>query len=303
MTRAKILVTGGEGMLGAAFLQESDRFPGLEVKAPGKQALDVRDTAALEEWSQWVEGGWIVHCAARVDVEGCAREPDAARETIVEGTRNVAALAARTGARLLYPQSFLVYDARENPISEEEEPRPLSFYGELKYEAQKVAEALLPDALVVRMAGFFGGEARDKNFVGRIIPVIHAAIARGDTSFEVGTRIWQPTWTRDLAANSLHLIMAGAKGRYQMACLGQATFAEIAQEIVISLGWSERMEIISVDPTLVSQSELGRRPDVAVLSCARLDEDHLNLRRPWRSTLRAYLQHPFFDQYRLETQS
>ena len=42
------------------------------------------------------------------------------------------------------------------------------------------------------------------------------------------------------------------------------------------------------------------RPDVAVLSCDRLNEEHMNLQRPWRPTLQAYLQAPFFDQYRLE---
>lgn len=301
MTATNILVTGGEGMLGAALLQESDRFPGLDVRAPGKQALDVRNAGALDQWADWVAGGWIVHCAARVDVEGCAREPKAARETIVEGTRNVAALAAKTGARLLYPQSFLTYDARENPIPEDEQPRPLSFYGDLKYEAEQVARALVPDALVIRMAGFFGGEQRDKNFVGRIVPSIHAAMLRGETRFEVGTRIWQPTWTRDLAANSLHLMMAGASGGYQMACIGEATFADIAEEIVLSLGWADRIAIVRVDPALVAQAELGRRPDRAVLSCTRLNAEHMNLQRPWRATLKAYLQHPYFDQYRLET--
>ena len=296
----KVLVTGGEGMLGHAFLQEAANFPNFEVRAPGKAELDVRDADRLDAWASWVEGGWIVHCAARVDVEGCAREPKAARETIVEGTRNAAALAAKTGARLLYPQSFLVYDGRDNPIPEDEEPRPLSLYGELKLEAQKVIESLLDNSLVIRMAGFFGGEARDKNFVGRIIPVIHAAIKRGERRFEVGTRVWQPTWTRDLAANSLHLMRAGASGRYQMACEGHASFAELAHEIVDALGWRDLIEIVPVDPASVAQSELGRRPDVAILSCQRLSTENLNLQRPWRSTIRAYLQHPFFDQYRVE---
>lgn len=299
--RIPVLVTGGQGMLGSALAQEATRFPRFDVQAPGRDALDVRDAAAVAGWEDRVRGGWIVHCAARVDVEGCAREPEAARRTIVEGTANVAALAQAAGARLLYPQSFLVYDGRTNPIPENETPRPLSFYGELKYEAEQVVLAAVPDATIVRMAGFFGGEAADKNFVGRIIPAMHAAMLRGETRFDVGTRVWQPTWTRDLATNTLLLLTQGGSGHYQMACHGEATFADIAETIVETLGWSARFTIAPVDASAVSGNELGRRPDRAVLSCDRLKAERLDLQRDWRSTLIAYLDHPFFDQYRLES--
>lgn len=298
--RTKLLVTGGKGMLGSALFEEASRAPRFDVRAPGRDELDVRDAEAVNRWAGWIEGGWIIHCAARVDVEGCAREPEAARETIVGGTANIADLAARTGARLLYPQSFLTYDGHPNPIPEDEPLRPLSFYGELKRDAEAVVRDRVPNALIVRMAGFFGGGAADKNFVGRIIPPMFAAIGRGETRFEVGDRVWQPTWTRDLAANSLHLVERGASGSYQMACVGHATFAELAQEIAVALGWTGHLDVVSVDASRVSQNELGRRPDAAVLSCARLHAEHANLQRPWRATLHAYLADPFFDQFRLE---
>lgn len=301
MTRIPVLVTGGDGMLGRAFRDEAAAFPRFDVRAPGRDQLDVRDRAAVASWRDWVSGGWIVHCAARVDVEGCAREPEAARETIVAGTRNITAMARDARARLLYPQSFLTYDGRDNPIPETETPRPLSLYGALKYEAEQVVREGVDDSLVIVMAGFFGGEAADKNFVGRIIPPMHAAMLRGATTFDVGDRIWQPTWTRDLAYNTLHLMAREAVGRYQMACRGHASFAELAQEIVDALGWGARFAINPVSADAVAQSELGRRPAAAILTCERLEREHANLQRSWQATLRAYLQHEFFDRYRLET--
>lgn len=294
----RFLVTGGEGMLGRDFLRICAALSGVVIAAPGRTGLDVRDAKAMQEAVPLVEGGWLVHCAATVDVEGCARDPQAARETIVDGARNAAQLAKVAGARLLYPQTFLVYDGSDNPIAEDETPRPLSLYGQLKFEAEQIIEDVLDDALIVRMAGFFGGEEADKNFVGRIIPVMHLAIQRGETCFKVGDRVWQPTWTKDLAENSMQLMLAGASGRYQMASHGQATFAELAQEIVSALGWSDRLVIETVDANAVAQSELGRRPDVAILSCDRLKEEAFDLQRDWRATLHAYLRHPFFNQYR-----
>jgi dTDP-4-dehydrorhamnose reductase len=295
-----VLVTGGKGMLGHAFAKQLARFSEFTVQALGRNELDVRNPQHLNAYADWVSGGWIVHCAARVDVEGCAREPDDARAIIVDGTRNVAELAERSGARLLYPQSFLVYDGKSNPIAEDEAPRPLSLYGQLKYEAEKIVCDNVVHPLIICMAGFFGGEERDKNFVGRIIPVMKKALDEGKCSFEVGDRVWQPTWTDDLAFNSVQLMQADAQGRYQMACLGHATFADIAHEITVALGWADRLRVTPVDASKVSQSELGRRPDVAILSCQRLADEALNLQRDWRSTLHTYLRHPFFNQYRLD---
>lgn len=294
-----VLVTGGEGMLGRAFAAMAAQFPQFAVMAPGKTELDVRQPAQLAAWEPRIAGGWIVHCAARVDVEGCAREPDAARETIVQGTINTAQLAARCGARLLYPQSFLTYDGASNPILENETPRPLSFYGELKYAAENGLAACHPDPLLVRMAGFFGGEPADKNFVGRIIPVMKAAIDRGERRFNVGTRRWQPTFTEDLALNCLLLMARGERGSFQMACHGDASFADVAEVIVQALGWQDVLTIDPVDPAAVAGNELGRRPDSAVLAMTRLREAGLDLQRDWRASLFLYLQRPFWQQFRL----
>lgn len=297
MTR--LLVTGGEGMLGRDFGHVASRTTGMEARTPGRGSLDVRDRAAMLAQADWLGGGWIAHCAARVDVEGCAKDPEGARAIIVGGAENAVVLAQAAGARIFYPQSFLVYDGATNPIPEDETPRPLALYGQLKYEAEQRIRDAMPDALVVRMAGFFGGEAADKNFVGRIVPVMFDAMRRGEPTFKVGDRVWQPTWTRDLAANSLELMTAGASGTYQMACHGEASFADVAREIVLALGWSDRFAIEQVSAAAVSGSELGRRPDAAILSCTRLREERLDLQRDWRSTLHAYLRQPFFDQFRM----
>jgi dTDP-4-dehydrorhamnose reductase len=123
--KTRVLVTGGKGMLGSAFEQQAKHFQQFEVRALGRDELDVCDNDAVMACADWVQNGWIIHCAAKVDVDGCANDPEAARAIIVEGTRNVARLAAHSSARMLYPQSFLIYDGRENPIAEDETPRPL----------------------------------------------------------------------------------------------------------------------------------------------------------------------------------
>ena len=295
-----MIVTGGGGMLGTAFAEAAATSPHFVPHALSHGDLDVRDEAAVMKCADRVAGGWIVHCAAMVDVKGCAADPAAARAVIVDGTRNVAALAKASGARLLFPQSFLIYGGGDGLIGETTPPDPLSFYGTLKLEAESVVLDTLENPLVIRMAGFFGGGALDKNFVGRIIPAMHRAMLKGEAVFPVGDRVWQPTWTKDLAENALHLMHLDAGGCYQMASQGEAAFHEVATEIATALGWNGRLRVEPVASALVAQEETGpeRRPDRAVMACERLRREGRDLQRDWRATLNAYLTHPHFDQYR-----
>jgi len=300
LSKVPILVTGGGGMLGSAIAELAATSPHFVPHALSRGELDVRDAAAVMKYADLVAGGWIVHCAAMVDVRACATDPDAARTVIVEGTRNIAALARTSGARLVFPQSFLIYGDGDGLIEETTPPAPLSLYGALKLEAEAAALETLENPLVIRMAGFFGGGPIDKNFVGRIIPAMHRAMTNGETVFPVGDRVWQPTWTRDLAENTLHLMHLNADGCYQMASHGKATFHEVAAEIATALGWNGRLRVEPVASALVANDETGpeRRPDRAVMACERLRREGRDLQRDWRATLNAYLTHPHFDQYR-----
>ena len=300
MNRIPILVTGAGGMLGSAIAEIAAASPHFVPHPLTHSDLDVRDPAAVMKLADLAAGGWIVHCAAMVDVKRCASDPASARAVIVDGSRNVAALARASGARLLFPQSFLIYGGGAGLINDATSPDPLSLYGALKLEAETVILDTLDDPLVIRMAGFFGGGPIDKNFVGRIIPAMHRAMTNGETVFPVGDRVWQPTWTRDLAENTLHLMRLNADGCYQLASHGEATFHEVAAEIAAALGWNGRLRVEPVSSALVASEETGpeRRPDRAVMACERLRREGRDLQRDWRATLHAYLTHPHFDQYR-----
>ena len=298
-TAPRLLITGGQGMLGHAFLvQAKKHFPQCEVKALGKDELCVTNQTQLSKHKDWVRGGWIIHSAALVNVEGCAREPEKARQIIVEGTRNTLDLAFSAEARFFYPQSFLIYDGKTNPIAEAEKPRPLSLYGELKAEAEALILNKIPNALIVRMGGFFGGEVRDKNFVGKIVIHLHELIKKGTHTINIGDRVWQPTLTDALALNSLLLMFNDKKGLYQMASHGCASFFELTEAIVEILGWQQQMKVISVSANEVSKNELGGRPAKAVLSCQRLQEEGYDIQQPWKQSLTLYLSQPYFDQFR-----
>ncbi len=145
------------------------------------------------------------------------------------------------------------------------------------------------------MAGFFGGEEKDKNFVGKFLRHVRAMLDLGKHSFAVGDRVWQPTWTVDLARNCLLLMAHGAGGVYTMSCQGQASFFDLACACIDELGLAKHVTIEPSTEAHVAADQRARRPARAVMDNRRLRTEGLDRLRPWRVALAEYLARPYFQ--------
>lgn len=287
--RKKILITGGQGMFGTACAKVFSRSH--KVLSLGHADLDVTSPNAFSKYIDW-KPDIMIHAAANVQADYCEDHPDECMKTQVQGTKNAIDYCRKTGAKMFYPQSFLIFDGTELPITETTEPKPLSVYGKAKLEAELLVRRELPDSLVVRMAGFFGGEEKDKNFVGKFSLHLKKCIAQGIKTIDVGDRIWQPTFTEDLAENSLLLIEQEKNGIYAMACKGKASFFELACEMVRILGISEKIKINKINAGIIREKCI--RPAIAIMENVRLQKEGLDKMRPWQKSLEEYLSRPYF---------
>ena len=290
-----VLVTGAGGMLGRAFIEALAPL-GREVRlrALPRAELDVTDARAVMRCARH-RPDFILHCGGMSLADACEREPDLARRVHVDGTVNICRLARETGARVFYPQSVFIFDGGELPVTESTPPSPTLVYGRYKLEAERQLLQSLPDALVVRMAGFFGGDARDKNFVGQFTRKLGSLLAAGRGVCEVGDRSWQPTYTLDHARNTLLLLARGCSGIYHMGAVGEATFVDVARACVEALGLTGRVDILPRPAEQFDRAEPARRPRRMITATLRLDREGLNRQRPWRTALGEYLARPYFD--------
>ncbi len=295
-SRATVLITGAGGMLGRAFAEVlAAGAPDARVLALARERLDVTDRGAVLALAAQ-KPAWIVHCAADVNAERCETQPDETRRVQVGGTENIAELAERTGARVLYPQSFLVFDGSQLPIDEDTPPNPGSVYATCKLEAERLLiDRLGERALAIRMAGFFGGEEKDKNFVGKFVAHVRKLLDAGTHSYAVGDRVWQPTWTVDLARNSALLMDRQRSGLYTLSCDGEASFCELARACVGELGLAAVFTVEATSESAVAAAELVKRPPRAVMERRRLKAEGLDRMRPWREALAEYLHRPHFQ--------
>lgn len=292
MEKRRVLITGGAGMLGSAF---TEVFPeeAYEVRSLSHEELDVTDhDKVLAEAS--CAPHLVIHTAGNVNADYCEEHREECFAVHVGGTDNVIELCKKTGAQLFFPQSFLIFDGEELPITEETVPHPLSVYGEAKSIAEQNIRAALPDALIVRMGGFFGGFEKDKNFVGKFAHFLKKSIAEGKNTLPGTARIWQPTSTKSLAENSLSLIEAKKSGIYAMASHGSASFYDVAQAMVGFLHLEDRMSITEVPSDFFK--EKCRRPENGTMENKRLHQEGLDTMPDWRKSLGEYLAAPYFTE-------
>lgn len=298
LATARILITGADGMLGRAFAEVLHvHVPSASVVGYSHEQLDVMDERRVLELAH-AAPDIVLHCAGMTNAEACEKHPELARRSHVVGTGHLVKLARVTGARFFYPQSVFIFDGAELPVTEMTTPNPRFQYGRVKLEAESVVQERLAAPLIVRMAGFFGGDEKDKNFVGQFVRQLEMLLREGVGEIAVGDRVWQPTYTLDLAANVLLLFAHRKSGIYHMGSVGEASFFEVATATLESLGLADRLVVRPAPAARFAALETAPRPLRMVTANARLDAEGVNRQRPWRESLTDYLQRPYFTRIR-----
>ncbi len=150
----KVLVTGGSGFIGRSVLEElllrGHDVISLDLVEPPITVPfvvgDVRDFETLRKAAEGVDA--IVHLAAIVSaVEAMERSLDTFK-TNVEGTLNMAEVAKKENAKVVYASSVAVYgEPRELPVSEDHPVHPTNVYGSTK---------LAGESLLLGYSGSYG---------------------------------------------------------------------------------------------------------------------------------------------------
>jgi dTDP-4-dehydrorhamnose reductase len=290
------LITGGQGMLGRAFsTQIKYLVPNANICSIDKSDFDLLNIDSLAPFIKF-QPTTIIHCAALVDADYCEKFPDEAHNSIVQGTKNIIEFAKINSARIFYPQSFLIFDEPDKIINELTIPNAAHVYARKKIEAESIVLNSSTSSLSIRMAGFFGGNEYDTNFVGMITRHLSSLVKSNTPKIEIGNRIWQPTYTNDLAANSLLLLANNKTGIYHLSSHGHASFYELTKEIALNLNLKDKIEITEVSADLVGKDEPAKRPRSAIMSNSRAYNDGLERQRHWKISLAEYLNQPYFKE-------
>jgi len=223
----RVLITGGRGQLGRAL---AAAYGGEhEVRAPGRDELDVTDMSSARETVDHTAPDLIVHAAALTDVDGCEGRPDDAFRTNALSARWFALLAAEREVPIVYVSTNYVFDGRKPPgeaYREWDATGPISVYGASKLGGEEEVRRLARRHYIVRTSQLYAAEGR------KFVQTMLRLADEGRTTLQGVADQWgQPTFATDLATGIVALGQTGAWGTYHLTNAGSCTWAEWAEEI------------------------------------------------------------------------
>lgn len=272
-----ILLTGARGQVGSE-LQRMLAAVG-PVVARDHATLDLEDADALRRAVRDAKPDLIVNAAAYTAVDKA--EDDAERAMRVNGFAPgvLAEEAKRTGARLVHYSTDYVFDGtKRSPYVEEDAPNPTSVYGRTKLAGENAIRAAGCRHLIARTAWVYG---RGGNFVRAIL----RQAERGAPLRVVSDQLGAPTWARDIAQVTMHLVAREADGTFHVSAAGQASWHEVALEALCLAG--HRVEVRPV--TTAEYGAKARRPAYSVLDNGKLRAAGVTPIGDWRERLARYV--------------
>ena len=229
-----ILITGGTGFIGGHLVEAAcargeklrclirrDSFKRHPFALPAEAEIAFGDLVSGEGLREALEGaGTVIHLAGVTK----ALATSEFYSGNARATENLARAVAGRGVRLVHVSSLAAIGPSSDgtPVSEDAEPHPVTHYGKSKLEGERIARALVPDAVIVRPAVVYGPRDTD-------VLEIFRSISRGLVlEISGGERWFQAIYVKDLADGLL------AAARTPQAS-GRAYFLAHAKAVA----WSE----------------------------------------------------------------
>lgn len=180
--KKRLLITGGTGFLGGHLLLKArtdwDVYAihrGPAVDAPGIHWLkaDLTDPGETALAFASVRPASLIHAAAMSDIDRCQARPDEARAVNTEATESLAGLCGKTGCRMVFVSTDMVFDGGRGLYRETDATGPVNGYGGTKVAAERAVAAECPAAVCARTALIygipaFGGSSFSHAMMGRL---------------------------------------------------------------------------------------------------------------------------------------
>jgi dTDP-4-dehydrorhamnose reductase len=274
----KFLIVGCNGLLGQELmvqLRPLGRVFGVDV-----ETCDITRSEQIEAALDSTSPDWVINSAAYTDVDGCETNQETARAINVVGARNLARACRDRDIGLIQLSTDFIFDGEKGgEYNEDDQPAPLSVYGETKLEGEREIIKAEGRYIIVRTSWLFGKGG--KNFPDTILKAGRSRDSLRVVSDQTGS----PTYAVDLAAAIGELIRKDASGVVHVTNRGSCSWAEYADFVIKLSGLDNKI-------IPVSSEEMKRpavRPGFSVLSLKKYETITGKKMRPWQAAVRSYL--------------
>lgn len=223
-----VLVTGSNGLLGQKLTDLYLQHPEKKLVATGNgpnrhldadkfmyREMDISNRDEVLKVVREHKPQTIIHCAAMTNVDACESERDLCDTLNVKAVEYLLEAAAELKCDFIYVSTDFIFDGKEGPYDETAQPNPLSYYGNSKWEGEKLVIKYPYKWSIARTVLVYGVV---KN-VNRSNIVLWAknALTKGDPIKVVNDQYRTPTLAEDLAMGCFLIEDQGAEGIYNIS--------------------------------------------------------------------------------------
>jgi dTDP-4-dehydrorhamnose reductase len=294
----RILLTGATGQVGGQLLETLKSLG--EMVVPTRSEMDLANAASVQNMIRVVRPRWIVNPGAYTAVDRAESEPELANAINAEAVRVMGQEARAIGAGVIHFSTDYVFDGLgETPYVETDATGPVSVYGASKLAGEKALAESGAAHMVFRTSWVYG--AQGKNF---LLTILKLARERS-TLRVVADQYGAPTWSRDLARMTAHVIgqceaasrgreltdvLADVGGIYHAAGGGETTWYGFAVEAIQLQRELESASFAEIEPiTTAEYPTAAKRPANSRMNCSRLAEQFEWKMMDWQTSLREAL--------------
>ncbi|AMK11575.1 dTDP-4-dehydrorhamnose reductase [Pseudodesulfovibrio indicus] len=277
----RIAVLGGKnGLLGQALTRVLERA-GATPFPLSREDCDILDPMSVEQWLDRHDPDTLINTAAYTQVDLAEDEPDKAFALNATAPPLLATMAARRSIPFVhYSTDFVFNGQKTTPYSEYDEPNAMSVYGVSKADGERGLLKLGYDkTLIIRISWLFGPDRT--NFVKKILGLADAH----PTLTVVNDQMGSPSYTPDIAENTVRLLEKKATGIYHLANSGETSWHGLAN---MAVNLSGKNCFVKPVPSSAYPTK-AVRPPYSVLDLSKFTRTTGVTPRRWEDALKQYV--------------
>ena len=237
----KILITGSNGLLGQKLIDLLKGRADYELIATARgtnrypdsdgfkyESLDVTNEKEVQQIVALYKPDAIIHTAAMTNVDQCETERVGCDELNINAVQYLANACDAHHVHLVHLSTDFIFNGTKGPLTEEEKPDPISYYGESKLKAEHIVQNMKSNWAILRTVLVFGIVADMSR--SNIVLWVKNNLEQKKNIKVVNDQWRTPTLAEDLAMGCLLAIEKKAQGIYNISGSDFLSPYDIAQK-------------------------------------------------------------------------